>query len=216
MTPSRILGIVAGSLSGLAAIVLLLGGGGLLWAVDSHTGDDGYFGTKTHRYATATSAIATHDIDLDGLPGSAGTVRVRPDSGVFLGVAKRSDVQAYLAGVERDEIEDIDYSPFKVSYDRVDGGRAPAPPASQDFWVATATNGKPLQWRVSDGKWSIVAMNADGSPGVDFGAKVEAKVPILHRLAVWALIAGGVLAVLATALLAWAATGARSRVATPA
>ena len=48
MSPSRILGIVAGSLSGIAAIVLLLAGGGLLWAVDSHTRDDGYFGTKSH------------------------------------------------------------------------------------------------------------------------------------------------------------------------
>ena len=56
-------------------------------------------------------------------------------------------------------------------------------------------------------------MNRDGSPGVSFGARVEAKIPILHRLAIWALIAGGVIAVIATALLTWAA---RSRVATPA
>ncbi len=132
---------------------------------------------------------------------------------MFVGVARRADVQAYLAGVERDEIENVDFFPFKVSYDRVPGTRAPAPPASQGMWVATGTGGKPLQWRVREGNWSIVAMNADGSPGVRFSAKVEAKVPILHRLAVWALIAGGLLAVLATALLTWVA---RSRVARPA
>ncbi len=48
MTPSRLFGIIAGSLSGLAAVVLLLAGGGLLWAVDPHTDNDGYFGTKSH------------------------------------------------------------------------------------------------------------------------------------------------------------------------
>jgi hypothetical protein len=213
MTTSRILGIIAGSLSGLLAVVLLLGGGGLLWAVDSRTDDDGYFGTKSHEYATTTRAIATHDIDLDDLPGTAASLRIRPEGPVFVGVAKRSDVQAYLAGVDRDEIEDVDFFPFKVSYDRLAGTRAPAAPASQDFWVATGTAGKPLQWHVREGKWSVVAMNRDGSPGVHFQAKVEAKVPVLHRLAVWALIAGGVFAAIATALLTWAA---RSRVATPA
>jgi hypothetical protein len=213
MTPSRILGIVAGSLSGLAAIVLLLAGGGLLWAVDSHTDGDGYFGTRSHHYATNTRAIATHDIDLDDLPGRAASLRIRSEGGVFVGVARRADAQAYLAGVERDEIEDVDFWPFKVGYDRVPGHRAPAPPASQDIWVATGSGGKPLHWRVREGDWSVVAMNADGSPGVDFAAKVEAKVPIVHTLAIWALIIGGALAALATALLVWAA---RSRVATPA
>jgi hypothetical protein len=213
MSPSRILGIIAGSISGLLAVLLLLGGGGLLWAVDSHTGDDGYFGTKSHEYATTTRAIATHDIDLDDLPGNAASLRIRPQGPVFVGVAKRSEVQAYLAGVDRAEIENVDFFPFKVSYDRVSGTRVPARPESQDFWVATGTAGKPLQWRVREGKWSVVAMNRDGSRGIRFAAKVEAKVPFLHRIAIWALIAGGVLAVLATALLTWAA---RSRVATPA
>jgi hypothetical protein len=213
MTTSRSLGIIAGSLSGLLAVVLLLGGGGLLWAVGSHTDDDGYFGTKSHEYATTTRAIATHDIDLDDLPGTAASLRIRPEGPVFVGVAKRTDVQAYLAGVDRDEIEDVDFYPFKVRYDRLAGTRVPAAPASQGFWVATGTAGKPLQWHVREGKWSVVAMNRDGSPGVRFEAKVEAKVPVLHRLAIWALIAGGVIAAIATALLTWAA---RSRVATPA
>jgi hypothetical protein len=214
MTPSRILGIIAGSLSGLLAVVLLLAGGGLLWAVDSHT-DDGYFGTKSHLYSTTTRAIATQNIDLEDLPGRAASLRIRPEGPVFVGVARRTDVQVYLAGVERDEIKDVDFYPFKVGYDRVSGTRVPVPPASRHIWVATGTAGKPLQWRVREGDWSVVAMNRDGSPGVSFTAKVEAKVPILHTLAIWALIAGGVFAAVATALLIWAAN-ARPRVATPA
>jgi hypothetical protein len=212
MSPSRIFALVSGSLAGLAAVVLLLAGGGLLWAVDSHT-DDGYFATKSHFYSTTTRAIATQDIDLDDLPGNAASLRIRPEDPVFVGVARRADVQAYLAGVERDEIENVDFFPFRVSYDHVPGGRVPKPPAGQSIWVATGTAGKPLQWKVREGDWSVVAMNRDGSPGVRFAAKVEARIPVLNKLAIWALIAGGLFAAYATAMLTWAA---RSRVATPA
>src|SRR5262245_24503298 len=156
MSASRILGIVSGSLAGIAAVVLLLGGGGLLWAVDNHT-DDGYFTTKSHEYTTPTRAIATHDIDLDDLPGDAASLRIRPQNDVFVGVARRQDVQAYLAGVDRAEIEDVDFFPFKIGYDHLPGSRVPKPPASQDFWVATGTAGKPLQWHVEEGNWSVVA-----------------------------------------------------------
>jgi hypothetical protein len=212
MSASRILGIVAGSLAGIAAVVLLLGGGGLLWAVDNHT-HDGYFTTKSHEYATPTRAIATRDIDLDDLPGNAASIRIRPRNDVFVGIARRQDVQAYLAGVDRAEIEDVDFFPFKVRYDHVPGARVPKPPENQNIWVATGTAATPLQWHVKEGKWSVVAMNRDGSPGIRFAAKLEARVPFLHRIAIWMLIAGGLFAVMAAALLTWAA---RSRVATPA
>jgi hypothetical protein len=213
LTPARVLGIVAGSLSGLLAVALLLGGGGLLWAVDTHTDPDGYFGTKSHEYATTARAIATRDIDLDDIPGSAANLRIRPEGDVFVGVARRADVQAYLAGVDHTDVADVDFYPFRVRYQHRAGAHVPAPPAGQDFWVATGTGGKPLQWRVREGRWSIVAMNADGSPGVHFGARIQAKIPVLHRLAVLMLIAGGLLAVASTALLA---TAARNRVARPA
>src|SRR3954465_4242360 len=132
MTPSRMFGIIVGSLSGLLAVVLLLAGGGLLWAVDAHTDEDGYFGTKPHLYSTTTRAIATHDIDLEDLPGSAASLRIRPEGPMFVGVAKRSDVQAYLAGVDRDEIENVDFYPFKVGYDRFPGRPPPPPPRRAD------------------------------------------------------------------------------------
>jgi hypothetical protein len=212
-TPTRVAGIVAGSLSALLAVVLLLAGGGLLWAVDSKTSSDGYFGTGTHRYATPTRAIATQDIDLDDLPGDLADLRIRPQGDVFVGVARRADVERYLAGVAHEEITDADYSPFKVTYARRAGSRAPVAPASQDFWVASTTGGKPLAWDVRDGHWSVVVMNADGAAGVDVGAKVEVKVPFLRKLAIGLLAGGGILALMGGALLTIAA---KSRVATPA
>jgi hypothetical protein len=215
-TPTRVFGIVAGSLSALLAVVLLLAGGGLLWAVDSHTDDAGYFATASHRYATPTRALATEDLDVgDAVFGAhrLADITIRPDRDVFIGVADRDKAGAYLAGVSHDEITDVDYDPFKVRSTRREGARAPAAPASQDFWVATATGGKPLTWPVQKGHWAVVVMNADGSPGVEVGAKVEVKVPFLHRIALGLLIGGGALGLLGGALLTLAA---RSRVATPA
>jgi hypothetical protein len=212
-TPTRVVGIVAGSLSALLAVVLLLAGGGLLWAVDAKTDSGGYFGTATHRYATPTRALATEDIDLGNVPGDLGELRIRPQGDVFVGVARRADVDAYLAGVAHDEVTDVEFDPFRLDSRRRAGTRVPAAPASRDFWVASETGGKPLTWKARKGHWSVVVMNADGSPGVDVGAKVEVKVPFLHRLALGLLLGGGVLALLGGGLLAIAA---RSRVATPA
>jgi hypothetical protein len=61
--------------------------------------------------------------------------------------------------------------------------RRPAAPAAQPFWAATSTDGRPLDWKVREGKWSVVAMNADGSPGVSASVSAGAKIP-------WALWAG--------------------------
>ncbi len=215
-TPTRVFGIVAGSLSALLAVVLLLAGGGLLWAVDSHTDDAGYFTTSTHQYKTPTRALATQDLDVgDAVFGShrLADLKVRPDGDVFIGVGDRDKVDAYLAGVSHDEVSDVDFDPFKLDYRRREGDRTPAAPASQDFWVASATGGKPLSWPVHKGHWSVVVMNADASPGVDVGARVEVKVPFLHKLAIGLLLGGGALALLGGGLLTLAA---RSRVATPA
>jgi hypothetical protein len=212
-TPSRVVGIVAGSLSALVAVVLLLAGGGLLWAVDSNMDRDGYFGTSAHRYSTPTRAIATQDIDLDDIPGDIADLRIRPRGDVFVGVGPRDEVRRYLAGVSHEEITDADFSPFRVGYARRDGSRAPASPGAQDFWVASSTGGRQLDWDARKGHWSVVVMNADGSPGVDVDAEVAVKVPFLRRLAIAFLVGGGILALMGGLLLTLAA---RSRVATPA
>jgi hypothetical protein len=214
MTFSRVATIVGGSLSAVVAVVLLLAGGGLLWAVDSNMDEDGYFGTSMHRYATPTRAIATEDIDLDDVPGRLADLRIRPrGDNVFVGVGPRDEVRRYLAGVSHEEVVDADFSPFRVSMDRHQGSRAPEAPGRQDFWVASSTGGRELDWDTRAGEWSVVAMNADGSPGVALDAEVAVKVPFLRRLAIGFLTGGVILGLMGGALLVVAARG---RAATPA
>jgi hypothetical protein len=223
-TPARIIALVAGSLAATLAVVLLLAGGGVLWAVDSNTTGDGYFETATHGYATPTVALATEDLDLDnGAPGwifDSGRlarlrVRARAERDVFIGVGPREAVDEYLAGVAHDELTDLDVDPFEVRYRRLEGERRPAAPTSQRFWVASATGGRALEWPVRKGRWSVVVMNVDASPGVSVAATVAVKVPFLHHLGLGLMIAGGVLALLGGGLLALTAFS-RSRASIPA
>jgi hypothetical protein len=79
-------------------------------------------------------------------------------------------------------------------------------PAAQTFWAATSTGGRPLDWKVRKGQWSVVTMNADGSPDVRVQAKVGAKVPLIRTLG-WGLAIPGVL--LGAVAVAFVAIGAR-------
>jgi hypothetical protein len=58
-----------------------------------------------------------------------------------------------------------------------------------------------MTWKVTDGDWSIVVMNADGSRGVNAGVSAGASVPFLGDAAWWAIGGGTVLFVTAGALI---------------
>ena len=189
--PGPALAIVGGSIAAVVSILLI----GLslvsFWASDFHT-------TASHTYSTPTRALATQSLDVGtGVPGwldgHLGTIRVDPKgTGAFVGVARTADVDAYLDQVGHDEITDLDYDPFSIDTARRAGEGRPAMPTAQTFWAATSTGGDRLQWKVREGDWTVVMMNADASPGVHVDAKVGAKLPILGGLG-WAFALGGAL-----------------------
>jgi hypothetical protein len=196
----RVLPIVFGTLALLVALALLAGGGLGLWALGERD-SDGYFTTNSpHRLGTPTFALATSSLDISDAPGfvadGIGTVRIRASSTqpIFLGIAKTTDVNAYLARVSHTEITDFDADPFKVTSHTVPGAGRPAPPASQPFWAARASGSgtQTVSWKVESGKWSAVAMNADGTRNVALIFQVGAKVPALKWVVI-GLLAFGVL-----------------------
>ena len=208
--------LVAGVLTGVLALGLLLSGGALLWA-DGQKDDDGYLSTDRHAFSADTAALVTEnvDIDLDGAEWlvesrDLGDVRlsVAPESSkpVFVGIARTSDVQRYLGGTAHTTVDDLDYEPFGVfgefdaGYRYAAGAARAGRPADETFWAAS-TSGRGVQdltWDVRDGDWSIVVMNADGSPGVSAGVAAGAQVPVLDELA-WTALGGGVILVIVTA-----------------
>ena len=204
LTGGRLASVIAGGLILFLAAMAAVSGAALQWTT-SKQDDAGYYTTGTHHIHTGTNAIATDDLDVNGLPGTLGRVRVtahsRNGKPVFAGVARTRDVDAYLSNTAHQTLTDFDVDPFEPSYRTSPGTVAPARPADQRFWAATSDGAKPLEFDVKDGNWSVVVMNADGSAGVDAGVSAGARLPIVEDLELAAWIAAALLLALGGGLL---------------
>ena len=197
--------IVTGTLASLVAAGLLAVGGLALWG-NSQKDSDGYLSTDTHQFETGTRALATENLDMDlgdadwaAETNDLGKARVQVDSRgdkpVFVGIARTSDVERYLAGVSHSTLTDVSTSPFEADYDDHAGDRLPAAPADSHIWAASeqGSGKQTLNWEIEDGDWSVVVMNADGSAGVDADISAGAEVPFLSALG-WSALGSGALA----------------------
>ena len=181
MSAGRIALLVVGIVAAIASLALLAGGGFLLWATTQRD-EDGFYNTRSEPFQSDGYAIRSEDLDLgtDGPDwlfeeGHLGTIRVVADGNkrLFLGIGPKADVERYLQAVEYDVVTDVDVDPFRVTYRAESGSREPAPPESQPFWAATGENR--LVWKVAEGDWAAVVMNADGSRSVGADISVGAK-----------------------------------------
>ena len=214
-----ILTTVSGGVAAFLAIILLAAGAALFWVSEHKTDGDGFYTTDSHTYSSPTRALTTQNLDVqEDVPDwlfstdTFGRVRIDPrstdsDKPVFVGIAQTTDVNAYLDQVQRDEISDLDFDPFTIDKRRYAGEARPAMPAAQTFWAASSVDGQPLDWKVRKGEWSVVMMNADGSPGVSVDASVGAKTPIIRDLAWWLTIPGIGLGLIALVLVAFGVRG---------
>jgi hypothetical protein len=213
MNGKRIALVVTGALASLLAAGLLSIGGLALYG-DSQKDSDGYLSTDTHRFEAGTRALATEnlDVDLDGAEGlmdtnDLGKVRLQvesqDDKPVFVGIARTSDVEDYLASVSHSTLTDVSTSPFEADYDHHAGSRDPLAPADANIWAASqhGSGKQTLNWEIEDGDWSVVVMNADGSAGVDADVSTGANVPFLDEIGWTAIGSGGFVLVVGVALL---------------
>ena len=209
MKAGRIVLLVVGALLALVGFGLLAGGVGALVGYATQRDDDGFFRTPEVRLASPTYAIVSDGIDLEASPGPSdwlidrgglGTVKLALEATdaeppVFAGIGPSRDVAAYLEGVSRDQIRDIDLNPDRVRYRPLGGDAVPAPPEEQTFWAAQATTSETtdLTWEVESGDWTVVVMNADASEGVDVDARLGIKVGWFLPAAIGLLLVGLVL-----------------------
>lgn len=211
----RLLPILAGCLLALPAIGLLAAGGGLgaaqLWQRDG----DGYFDLNIDRLDSSTPVVMVNDLSFAAHEGTPdwivnslrADVRLRvaaADDGreTFVGIARDEDIDRYLSGVAHARVAEL--VDGKVPLYEIEGGDNSVPaPVEQDFWAATASGAgtQELEWRATDGNWSIVLMNADGSPGVSAAVNAGLKVASLGRLTVALVIVGVAMAAASAALI---------------
>jgi len=215
MHTRRIAALVLGCLLIIPAIALLFGGGALGLGYAFGRGDDGYFETTLDRLETDTVAITAEDVTFAAEPGSPDwilnaldtDVRLRATNAdatreIFVGIGPEEAVGAYLAGVAHDEV--IGFNSFRgVEYRSRSGTDTIEPPAEQDFWAVAATGPgtQELDWEATSGRWSVVAMNADGAPDVAVDVNVGAKGLFVLPLALIMVGVGAVLTALSVALI---------------
>jgi hypothetical protein len=201
-TVGKVLLLVFGSIVALIGLAVAAGGGFLLYANGALKDDQGFFTSRTERFATSSAAIATKDLDVANAgpvndSGRFATIRIRvrpadPSRAVFVGIGPVAQVNRYLQGVAHVQLTDLDFDPFKATYEPKPGTPRAPPPGVQPFWAARAggRGQQDLVWGVKDGTWSVVLMNADGGPAVDGRASVGVKIQHLVPIAVGLLIGG--------------------------
>ena len=211
MSAGRIVLIVIGSFALIFGLAFAAGGGVVLVAQSAFRDAQGFFVSGPHPFVSDGYALTSTRIDLGANPESGAsniggifTLRLRADSSngkqIFIGIAPSADVDSYLGDVDHDEITDVSIRPFKATYSHVDGTAVPKPPSQEPIWVQTESGPgeRTLTWHPRSGRWTVVVMNADGSPHVGAQMSVGVRVRYLTwigmgllGLALLAFTAGG-------------------------
>jgi hypothetical protein len=175
--------------------VLLAGAGVMTWADQEQQG--GYLTTGTATYSIGGYALASDPVHLHGVWGwlgwFAGEVRIRvtathPGTPVFVAIGPAGAVSGYLAGVSYTSVAALgDHDVIQHP-----GSVVPASPSAALDWAAhvRGTGPQTLRWSVRSGDWTVVVMNADGSPGVTIRTDMGVTSPVLPSLAAELLVAG--------------------------
>jgi hypothetical protein len=217
-TFGRVATLILGSLLGLLALGVIACGAYGLWLHTTQR-SDGYVMTSSERLATGSYALATRTLHVSSdvpsfLYGQdwLGDVRIRgtsanPARPLFIGIARKDDVDRYLAGVAHSEIRDVDGDVFGTNYrpsyrDRP-GGAPATPPDQARFWVARVAGrgDQALTWSVKSGRWAVVVARPDGSRGVAADLAAGAKLPALLWASIGLLVVGLLLLGAAAALI---------------
>ena len=195
--PGRVALLIVGSLASLIAFALLMAGLMMVLAHVTARDAGGFYTSHSEPFSTQTYALTSEgmqigDIRGDGADWALGaldaTVRVRATTAdgdpVFIGIAREQDVDRYLAASAHEEISDVHGGPFSYDSVRRAGRAAPASPEAATFWAASASGPgtQAVTWKPDVGRWAVVVMNADRSPGVaadiSLGAKSGAVLPV--------------------------------------
>lgn len=205
-TAGRVISAFAGSLVFVVAGALIVGGVALAVVDHSARDDRGYLMTDQAKFSTAGSAISSEVLKFrndaaprffpEALLGDAKIEFTSKDKPVFVGVADAGDATTHLFGVSGSMVTDFRGDVWNGGtpvYRYRDGTRHATSPAASDIWVASAsgTGRQSLAWPLESGDWTVVVMNADGTPGVETDLAVGATLPAIGWVVGGLLTVGG-------------------------
>ncbi|MGD9739276.1 MAG: DUF4389 domain-containing protein [Bauldia sp.] len=216
MRIGKIIALLFGVLLAPVALGLVVGGIALLVAFGTLRNADGFLESDRYPLRSDGYALVSDDVTIAPHPGDwwpsnlVASIALSVTSGsgapVFVGVGPSAEVERYLSGVARDEIQRIGDRPADVTYRSFEGAAPAGAPGAQPFWVRSAEGAdiERLAWDIERGSWTIVVMNADASMGVAVEAAGAVRIPGLVPIGAGILVGGLVLAAIVAALLVFA------------
>jgi hypothetical protein len=198
----RIMAIALASITGLAGIAAIAAGATGIVFDQTQRNQTGYLTSAAAPYLTGTYALESESYYVTGARGFAarellGTIRIRAQSSrpVFLGIAPAGAATSYLARVAHAQASNLGAE--SADFRPEPGGAPSTAPSAQHFWAASTagTGVRTLTWKVRNGSWRVVVMNANGSRDVASELSVGASFPHLLALAI-ALLGGGLVILL--------------------
>jgi hypothetical protein len=186
-----------GGIVALVGVTLAIASGAVLVLF----GEDSTLSSDPHSLSTMTAALVSGTAAIEDTADTAdvvGNPRIKiaaeadGERGVFIGIGPAADVERYLAAAPIAEVTDLDLNPWRLERRTRRGTMAPTPPAREDFWVAQSSgeNKAAIDWKVRDGSYRAVVMNADGSRDVATHGTFGVKIPHISPIALVLLIGG--------------------------
>jgi hypothetical protein len=183
----RVLAAIFASMLLLASLTLGVAGAAVAIANSTHRDADGYLMSSPLAVYAPGYALTSANLQIQGavdlphqiLGDAKANVTSRGQAPVFVGVAKTSDVYAYLDGVRRTQVVAFAQDPL---YRQLSGGAPSKAPTDITIWIAQAvgTGDQTVTWPVENGDWTMVVMNADGSAAVSADVAAGATVPAIE------------------------------------
>lgn len=212
MSAGRIVLIIFGIILILGALVAIAAGGGVIWASQYHKDSSGFHVTDAMRIKSLTYAVTSDTIEIDRGASEAlnwlGMDKIKvevenedPSLPVFIGIADSRDVDAYLSAVAHEEITSLEVFNSSFDYERMAGTAQPEPPGEQVFWLeeAEGIGAQEIEFEIEEGEYTILAMNADASEGIEmdavFGIKSSGVIVLIgvgFLILAVVLLAGGI------------------------
>lgn len=202
----------------IGSIVILLAGALLAGGIAVSALVNGRYLIAPDREASSDSyALVSEPVLLETsrddnvLPDVNVTIRATDEGEgqVFLGIGPSEDVADYLDGVHVSEVTGALSYPMGPQLRDVPGTVTPDAPTDQEFWVESA-NGQGTQeivWAIEPGEWTVVVMNADGSPGIDVELAFGGEAPWVQPLATALIVGASVLLLTGILLVVFGAIG---------